>query len=124
MKLTKNINRTEVACRCGCGQDSIDYAVIQAVQGACDYFAEKLGKSKVILHINSGNRCEKHNAKVGGGDKSQHLLGKAIDHYIEDVTIRELFNYYAKKYPHTFGKSPYYADGFVHLDSRDHSATW
>lgn len=31
------------------------------------------------IHINSGYRTTIHNAKVGGAEKSQHLLGKAAD---------------------------------------------
>lgn len=38
------------------------------------------------ITINSGYRSPEHNAKIGGKDKSQHLLGKAADIVIEGVS--------------------------------------
>lgn len=42
------------------------------------------------IQINSGYRSPNHNAKVGGADNSQHLLGKAADVVIEGVTPDEV----------------------------------
>ena len=35
--------------------------------------------SSVPFKINSGYRSKEHNAKVGGKEKSSHLIGKAVD---------------------------------------------
>ena len=42
----------------------------------------------VTLHINSGFRCKKHNAEVGGSKTSSHLKGLAADVRIEDSRHR------------------------------------
>lgn len=113
--LTENISRYEIACKCGCGKNTIDFFTVMMVQGACDFFSKKLGR-RVTLDISSGSRCPFWNAHEGGGDKSQHLESRAIDHKIREVSVDELFDYYLAKYPmiYGFGKYP----TFVHVDSR------
>jgi len=97
----------------------MDWETVEIVQGACDYFSLKLGK-KVTLIITSWCRCEYWNAYVDGAAFSQHLLGKACDHYIEGISTRELAEYYLTKYPGKFGIRVY--DIFIHFDSR--SGCW
>jgi len=46
--------------------------------------------------INSGHRCLKHNAKVGGEANSAHLRGKAVDVYIPDSGYRMDFVFLAR----------------------------
>lgn len=121
--MTKNISRHEVACRCGdpkCNFHSVDYLTISMVQEACDHFAEKLGVSKVVLHIHSGQRCPKHNKKEDGAKRSYHISGAALDHHIDEVPVEELYDYYCKKYPNKFGFGLYLNKDtpFVHADSR------
>ena len=117
--LTKNINRWEIACKCGCSFDTIDHKVVEIVQGACDHFSKILCIPRVYLHISSGCRCPKHNENAGGADKSLHMFGRAIDHKIREVTVKDLYNYYLKKYHDFFGFGLYLDDDFVHADSRD-----
>lgn len=69
---TKNFNVNEFACKCGCGYNVIDQKVINL----CQKIRDKLG---MAIHINSGCRCEKHNAKIGGVKNSYHVQGKAAD---------------------------------------------
>ena len=83
--LSKNLSRSEMACNCGCGFDAVDVELLFVFQTACDDFAEKLGVEKVVAGINSGCRCEAHNAKEGGAKSSQHVKGKAMDFWIRDV---------------------------------------
>lgn len=70
--MTKNFNRSEFACKCGCGFDKIDPRVVNIAQAIRDYV-------NVSVRINSGCRCENHNAKVGGVKGSNHTLGLAAD---------------------------------------------
>jgi len=42
------------------------------------------------ININSGYRSPEHNAKVGGAENSQHLLGKAADVVIDGVSPDEV----------------------------------
>lgn len=69
---TKNFKVSEFACHCGCGFNIIDQRVIDMAQTIRD----ALG---VPVHVNSGCRCEKHNAKVGGIKGSKHTKGLAAD---------------------------------------------
>ena len=69
---TKNFKVSEFACHCGCGFNIIDQRVINMAQTIRD----ALG---VPVHVNSGCRCEKRNAKVGGVQKKvDHKTGKVI----------------------------------------------
>ena len=69
---TKNFDVKEFGCHCGCGFNIID----QRVMNMCQTIREALG---VPVRVNSGCRCEKHNAKVGGVKGSNHTLGLAAD---------------------------------------------
>ena len=69
---TKNFKVSEFTCKCGCGTNIIDQRVINMAQTIRD----ELG---VPVRINSGCRCEKHNANVGGVENSKHTKGFAAD---------------------------------------------
>ena len=69
---TKNFKVSEFTCKCGCGHNPIDQRVIDMAQTIRD----ALG---VPVRVNSGCRCEKHNAKSGGVKGSKHITGKAAD---------------------------------------------
>ena len=73
-KDTKNFKVSEFACKCGCGYNVIDQRVIDMAQ----IIRDALG---VPIHVNSGCRCEKHNASptVGGVQGSFHTKGLAAD---------------------------------------------
>ena len=68
---TKNFKVTEFACK-HCGENKIDQRVMNMAQALRD----KLG---VAVNVNSGYRCEKHNANVGGVKGSFHTKGLAAD---------------------------------------------
>ena len=51
------------------------------VEEVLDPAREKLGKP---ITVNSGFRCTKHNAAVGGVANSKHLRGEAVDLCCED----------------------------------------
>lgn len=94
--LTNNLSRHEFACKCGCGFDSIDYETVKIIQETCDHFDSR-------VTINSGCRCKRHNQMVGGGEKSQHLLGRAGDCRFWEVTPTEVYAYLNAKYPDRYG---------------------
>lgn len=126
MKLTKNISREEVACKCRCGFDSIDFKVVEVVQDCCDHFAEML-KSRVILTITSACRCKAHNSTVGGKQKSQHVLGRAMDIQLrlkggQAISPADVSEYIQSKNPHSLGVGTYAT--FTHVDSRGARARW
>lgn len=67
----------EFCCRC-CGglppavRENIEALVTEVLDPA----REQLGRAIIV---NSGYRCQKHNAEVGGVPASQHLRGEAAD---------------------------------------------
>lgn len=126
--LTKNISRSELACRCGCGFDSMDVETVEAAQGACEYFAARLHADRVTLHINSAARCLAYNRRPvadggpGSTDDSQHPKARAMDIRISGVSPAELYHYFDTKYPGKYGVGLYAS--FVHIDTRGDRARW
>lgn len=114
--LTKNISRSEVACQCGCGFDTIDHEVIAIVQETTDHFAKERGIERSVVIINSGARCDRHNKKVGGKLESQHIKCRAIDFTIKEISPAKTVDYLEKRYPDKYGIGWYRT--FVHIDTK------
>lgn len=111
--VSKNFKRREFACKDGCGLDTISQELVDVIQDVRDHF------NKPVV-INSGLRCERHNKRVGGAPKSQHLLGTASDIRIAGVTPKEVYDYLDKKYPDKYGIGLYKT--FTHIDVREKKA--
>ena len=73
----KYFKESEFACRC-CGQlpPSERENIRALVDNVLDPARQAFGGP---VYVNSGFRCEKHNAEVGGVKNSQHLSGEAAD---------------------------------------------
>ena len=73
----KHFTERELRCRC-CGQlppqarDNIEALVDNVLDPAREAFGGP-------IYVNSGYRCPRHNAEVGGVARSQHLVGEAAD---------------------------------------------
>ena len=78
--LTKNFNRSEFQCSCGCGQQSVDTELAEKLQ----LIRDKVDRP---LKITSGYRCITHNAAVGGSQNSKHRYGMAADWRTENRSI-------------------------------------
>ena len=78
--LTKNFNRSEFQCSCGCGQQSVDMELAEKLQ----LLRDKVDRP---LKITSGYRCITHNAAVGGSQNSKHRYGMAADWRTENRSI-------------------------------------
>jgi zinc D-Ala-D-Ala carboxypeptidase len=100
-----NFTPGEIACPC-CGAIQVDEGALDKLQET----RQRLGKP---LRINSAYRCPKHNAKVKGSPKSQHLQGKAFDVSLSTVTPLELLK--AAKLAGFSGVGRY--NSFIHLDT-------
>jgi len=120
--MTKNLSRKEIACKCGCGFDTIDHETARILQETCNHYANVMGIKKVVVSIGSGCRCEDHNKAVGGGKNSQHLKGRAIDFTISGVNSELVYKYLNEKYPDQYGMGRY--TSFTHFDSRPVKARW
>lgn len=83
----EHFQKSEFACKCGCGFDDINYKLVGILEDIRSHF----GGNPVI--ITSGCRCSKHNANVGGVQGSRHVLGKASDFYVKGISTNDLLNY-------------------------------
>lgn len=75
--LTKNFNKREFACSCGCGEDTVSPRLVGILQSIRDI----TGKP---INITSGFRCKKKNDQLiaegsGAVPTSSHLRGLAVD---------------------------------------------
>ena len=82
----KYFKESEFTCKCGCGLNNINLAVVKIA----DKVREHFGSPAIVT---SGTRCQKHNKEVGGVSNSRHLQGKAIDMYVEGVNGGYLLAY-------------------------------
>lgn len=113
--ISEHFNRSEFACHCDCGLDTVDVELITVLETLRDYF-----NAPVI--INSGIRCREHNAAVGGSQKSRHLIGKAADFVIDGIVADEVATALEKMYHTKYGIGRY--DGRTHIDVRALKARW
>ena len=126
MKLTKNFNREEFDCKCGCEMpSSVFYEVellAEELQVIRDHF-------KAPIQINSAYRCPSHNRSIGGVKNSQHILGKASDIVVKGFTSDEVANELEVMlqddclFPFHLGGIGKY-NTFTHVDTRPDKARW
>ena len=58
-----------------------------------DFLQPLRNKLQKPIVITSGYRCEKLNKLVGGANNSEHLKGFAVDIYVPNMTVKQLFDY-------------------------------
>ena len=79
----KYFKMKEFECRDGCPMPASARENIEAlVQAVLDPARERLGKP---IYVNSGYRCPRHNAAVGGVPNSQHMRGEAADIRLAEI---------------------------------------
>jgi zinc D-Ala-D-Ala carboxypeptidase len=77
MKITKNFDRSEFTCNCGCKLNNIQTRLVHKLQEARDI-------AGIGFSITSGTRCPAHNKREGGLPSSAHITGHAADIAIAD----------------------------------------
>jgi len=107
--------RTEFACKCGCGYDTVDYELGQVLDDIRQHFAQ-------AVVVNSGCRCRAHNMVIGGKINSQHLYGRAADIVVRQVAPEQVQKYVLNTYPEKLGVGCY--STFTHIDTRKWKARW
>lgn len=115
-QLSKNFTLDELKCKCGkCGSVLVDETLVARLQQIRDHF----GKA---VTVNSGYRCEKHNAspQVGGAKGSRHVKGMAADIRVSGITPQEVAKY--AESIGVLGIGLY--DTFVHIDTRTAKSFW
>jgi len=114
--LSEHFRRREFACRCGCGQDTVDAELITVLEQIRAEF------NGAIITIDSGNRCESYNKKIGGRPHSFHLISKAADIVIQGVEPARVHDRIEVMFPNKFGVGMYKT--FTHIDVRAKKARW
>ena len=79
--LSANFDRSEFACKCGCGADNVSAVLVDRLQRLRNFL-----RRPVV--ITSGVRCPSYNASVGGKPDSAHLTGEAADIACNDSRLR------------------------------------
>lgn len=113
--LSKNFNRSEFACKCGCGFATVDVELIAVLEDVREHFDNS-------VKINSGCRCREHNRRVGGELDSEHMKGTAADIVVDGVPAAQVHAYLAMKYPGRYGLGKY--QNWTHIDVRQRAARW
>jgi len=118
LSLSQYMSRSEIACHCGCGFNSLDaetsfhYEKIRAVWG-CKIF------------ISCGCRCTEHNEVVQKernplyipfSSESMHMWARAIDFTVEFVDPEIVQRKLKQMYPGKFGIGCY--ETFTHFDTK------
>lgn len=114
-KLTAHFSRSEFACKCGCGFDTVDIDLINILEDVRKYFGSP-------VTINSGCRCSEYNEKIGGEKNSWHMKGRAADIVVEDVEPDKVADYIESITYYNVGLGRY--NTFTHVDSRGVKARW
>ena len=111
--ISKHFSRSEFACKCGCGFDTVDVELIENLQA----IRSALGP----VTITSGCRCFEYNKKVGGSANSQHLYGRAADIVVADLDAWSVQEFCEDELlPGGLGSY----DSVTHVDSRTGHARW
>lgn len=105
--LTKNFDRSEFSCKCGCGYDDINEDFVEKLQAVRDLVGQ-------AMHVTSGCRCLEYNTKVGGVPHSAHMRGYAADIHVMDGELR--FNLLKAAFGLGF-KRIGIGKTFIHLDT-------
>lgn len=111
----KYFSREEMACKCGCKFNTVDYELAMVLDTLREFF-------NTPVTITSGCRCVDHNKAVGGSPNSKHLLGIAADIKVKGVSPKEVYEYLDTKYTTKYGIGLY--SSWVHIDVRKHRARW
>lgn len=120
-QLSKNFNRSEFMCKCGCGLSKPSNSIVLMAQFVRDYFNQP-------VTITSGTRCYIHNTNVGGTKTSQHLVkddgfSHAIDVQVKGVESVIVYKVLCKYFPNSLGLGLY--KNWVHIDDRiDRAYRW
>lgn len=114
-RISPHFNRSEFACGCGCGYDTVDVELCEALEDVRVRFNS-------AVTVTSGCRCPVRNLSAGGAWRSLHKRGKAADFIVESHDPAVVQDYLEEKYPGKYGIGRYRS--WTHLDVRPQSARW
>ncbi|MDH3325867.1 MAG: D-Ala-D-Ala carboxypeptidase family metallohydrolase [Gammaproteobacteria bacterium] len=105
-KISKHFTRSEIACKCGCGFDSMDAETLKIADEVRDFVGYPITPS-------SGARCLIHNRNIGSSDTSQHVKARAMDLPLKNPKLA--YDWLCVKYPDRYGFGLYKT--FIHIDT-------
>ena len=111
--LSAHFARREFECKCKCGFNTVDVKLIGFLELIRTHF-------NAPIIVNSGCRCSKYNKQINGASRSQHIIGRAADITIKNVSSKEIADY--AEFINTPGVGRY--PSFTHIDSRNSEAKW
>ena len=109
--ISEHFDRSEFACRCGCGLNTVDVDLLGYLVAIRAHFDRP-------VRISSGCRCPEHNVAVGGAPTSQHLLGRAADISVDGTPPSVVQEYCDQLGVRGLGRY----EAFTHIDSRSKKA--
>ena len=115
LNLHDHFSRTEFACNCGCGFDTVDAELLHVLIRTRAEFGKP-------IRIMSGCRCERHNGNQGGSEKSKHIIGRAADIAIDTIHPDIVADFLEMQYPDKYGIGRY--TGRTHIDTRAGKVRW
>ena len=121
--MTKNFSKEEFDCNDGSEMPINIYHNMVKVANQLQILRNYLGKP---IQINSAWRSEEYNASIGGVKNSQHIMARAADIVVRDLTSTEVYNTIEElieKGEILQGGLGLY-DTFVHYDIRGERARW
>ena len=113
--LSRYFSRKEFACKCGCGFQTVDVDLLDALKMVRSKFESS-------VTINSACRCDEHNDKIGGSYGSKHKQGIAADIVVSGIHQSHIYAYLDAAFPEKYGIGQY--DAFTHIDVRAKKARW
>lgn len=126
--MTKNFKIDEFKCKgnlkgCNCEMPEEVLKNIQELAENLQIIRDQLGEP---IKINSAYRCEAYNRKIGGVKRSQHILGKAADIRVKNLTPDEVATAVDKLQEGGFIKAGGLGryNSFTHIDIRGKKARW
>lgn len=123
MSLSKNFNKTEFDCKCGCLMPYQVYLNVQLLASNLQVVRDLVDKP---ILITSGFRCITHNSNVGGVRDSFHTQGLAADFFVRDMSVVNVFRLMKlciKENTIAPGGLGLYPT-FVHYDLRNSFVSW
>jgi uncharacterized protein YcbK (DUF882 family) len=121
--LTKNFKKSEFMCHDGTEVPPELMDNLRELVHNLQIIRDHLGGP---VHVVSGYRTSRHNRRIGGARKSQHLKAKAADIRVYNMTPEELaevvINLIKDKKIKSGGIGVY--QHFVHYDTRGRNTRW
>lgn len=111
--ISEHFKRSEFACKCGCGLDTVDVLLVRYLEKIRAHFGQP-------VVVSSGCRCPGYNKGVGGAKKSLHLFGRAADIVVSSVLSQDVADYAESIGVPGVGRYK----TFTHIDSRNNTTRW